>query len=402
VRRLDHLDRAMREPRDLEDLIEVVEMTGRQVESITGSLRLRNDADITMARVMVAMGNKSSRDTARRVRDAARDRAAQGLNHGGRRCFGFTANGLDTIPSEAAEVAAFFEKFVAGASLASIVVDLNRRGIVTVTGAPWTSTTLRQAMQRSRHAGLASYKKKVVGKGQWPAIVSEETWRAAVALLEDPTRRTSTGNKAAYLLSGLAVCGVCGGSITSTGIKRSQKGNGYRYLYRCRPKPGKSGYCVGRRRDWVDGYVTEAVFDRFIRDDVADLLVSEDRPDAGELHEEKEAIRRQLDDAAASFARRGIDSRQLEIITKTLRQRLDEIAALTARPASIPVLREMVEASLSAAADERLAAVEAVWDRMTLDRRRAVVSEIMQVVLHPGGGGKKTFDPSLVEIIPKR
>src|ERR1039457_489548 len=63
------LDRTVRDPRDLEDLIDVVESSRPRipVESVTGSLRLASDADITMARVMVAVANKSSRDTARRV-----------------------------------------------------------------------------------------------------------------------------------------------------------------------------------------------------------------------------------------------------------------------------------------------------------------------------------------------
>src|ERR1019366_2600484 len=62
------LDRAVRDPRDLEDLIDVVEgaVPRIPVESVTGSLRLANDSDITMARVMVAVANKASRDTARR------------------------------------------------------------------------------------------------------------------------------------------------------------------------------------------------------------------------------------------------------------------------------------------------------------------------------------------------
>ncbi len=63
------LDRTARDPRDLEDLIDVVESKVPRipVESVSGSLKLANDADITMARVMVAVANKSSRDTSRRV-----------------------------------------------------------------------------------------------------------------------------------------------------------------------------------------------------------------------------------------------------------------------------------------------------------------------------------------------
>lgn len=59
------LDRAFRDPRDLEDLIDVAWEYKVPVESVTGSLRLNNDADITMARVLVAMANKASREIGR-------------------------------------------------------------------------------------------------------------------------------------------------------------------------------------------------------------------------------------------------------------------------------------------------------------------------------------------------
>ena len=47
------LDRAVRDPRDLEDLIDAKVLAGFGVRSVTGSLRLENDADIAMARVLV-------------------------------------------------------------------------------------------------------------------------------------------------------------------------------------------------------------------------------------------------------------------------------------------------------------------------------------------------------------
>ena len=45
---------------------------GIEIRSVSGSLRLDNDGDITMARVLVTMANKSSRDTSRRVKGVRR------------------------------------------------------------------------------------------------------------------------------------------------------------------------------------------------------------------------------------------------------------------------------------------------------------------------------------------
>src|SRR5690606_18878142 len=99
----DDLDRVARDPRDLEDLIDVRDPRRPRipVESVTGSLRLANDADVTMARVMVAVANKSSRDTARRVARKHEELAAEGKpGGGGFRGYGFTEQ-YEVIQDEA-------------------------------------------------------------------------------------------------------------------------------------------------------------------------------------------------------------------------------------------------------------------------------------------------------------
>ena len=58
------IDRLARQPRDLEDLIDLVEYYKRPVETVTGNIDLRTSNGRAMARVLVAMANKSSEDTA--------------------------------------------------------------------------------------------------------------------------------------------------------------------------------------------------------------------------------------------------------------------------------------------------------------------------------------------------
>jgi site-specific DNA recombinase len=68
----EDLDRTVRDPRDLEDLLDACEQTRASARSLSGSLTLTNggtEAERSMARVMVAMANKASADTARRVAD---------------------------------------------------------------------------------------------------------------------------------------------------------------------------------------------------------------------------------------------------------------------------------------------------------------------------------------------
>ena len=67
------IDRAMRDPRTLEDLpMNVVEYYGVYVASLTGNIDLTTDSGISAARSLVNQRNEDSRNTSRRVIDGQR------------------------------------------------------------------------------------------------------------------------------------------------------------------------------------------------------------------------------------------------------------------------------------------------------------------------------------------
>jgi DNA invertase Pin-like site-specific DNA recombinase len=233
------LDRACRDPRDLEDLVDVVESTTPRipVESVTGSLKLANDADVTMARVMVAVGNKSSRDTGRRVARARLRQATDGQYGGGRRAYGFESDGVTVRPAEAAEIIRWADAVNSGVSLRQVVADLRARQVPTAaTAAAWTPRTVRGILLRPRNAGIAVYRGEEVGQAGeagWPAILDESGYRAVVSRLTDPARRSTPGNTPRWLGSLIYRCGVdgCGGVmyVSTSGGRRNPS-------YRCREK----------------------------------------------------------------------------------------------------------------------------------------------------------------------
>jgi site-specific DNA recombinase len=190
------LDRTARDPRDLEDLIDIVESKTPRipVESVTGSLRLANDADVSMARVMVAIANKSSRDTARRVTRKHEQLAAQGKpGGGGFRGYGFSEKGHEVVEGEAEilreigarilgdwdgwtpEQRASIDPAV-GETLHSIAEDLNAREIPTATGVPWSGRSVASVVTKASVAGLRSHKGEIVGEAVWGAIIPRERW----------------------------------------------------------------------------------------------------------------------------------------------------------------------------------------------------------------------------------
>ncbi|MFI7610688.1 recombinase family protein [Nonomuraea terrae] len=390
------LDRAVRDPRDLEDLIDTVEMRRPRppVTSVTGSLSLANDGEITMARVLVAVANKASRDTARRVSNARLRMATNGEYGGGIRPFGFLKDGVTVEPTEAAEIVKATEALLAGASLRSVVRSINDAGVRTSRGKVWSTTELRDMLKRARNAGLAVHKGEVVGKASWPAIVPEESWRAVVALLADPARRTSPGNRARWLGSGIYICGGCGDTVIC-----SRSGGLRNPCYRCRPpragaqRPGKH---VTRTAAPLDEFVEELIIERLSRPDAVELPLQDQGEDVAPLHGEAVTLRARLDELAMLHADGAIDARQLMTGSTRLRSQLKEIEnRITAAS------QGSVFAGVVGTEDTR-----ATWKGLDLGRKRAILDALMTVTILPTRYGRgpdgSYFDPASVRIDWKR
>lgn len=386
------LDRVARDPRDLEDLIDVVEARTPRlpVESLTGSLRLANDADITMARVMVAVGNKASRDTKRRVEDSQRARAADGKYRGtGKRPFGYESDGVTVAPVEAAEIVSAAEAIIAGVSLRSLTASLQNREVPTVTGAAWSTGTLRDILLRARNAGLAVYRGEVVGKAEWSAIMPEETWRAVVAVLTDPARRTSPGNAPQHLGSLIYLCGTCnnGATVAISGGRQSRS-------YVCR-----DGSHLRRIAKPIDDLVRDVLCARLAKKDAVELLMAPQagRPDTAALRAEAASLGELLNEQARLHARKVITTAQLEAGSGELQGRLRAIEAEIEAASVIDPL-----AGIAGRPD----ALE-VWEDMPLERQRGIVRTLLTVTILPRqtqgrlpGGGY--VDMSAIDIDWKR
>jgi site-specific DNA recombinase len=386
------LDRAVRDPRDLEDLIDVVEAKVPRipVDSVTGSLRLANDADVTMARVMVAVANKASRDTARRVSRARQRQAEEGQWGGGKRPFGFGPDGVTVDPAEAGEIRRAADAILAGVSLRQVTASLRERKVPTVTGAAWSTVTVRDVLLRPRNAGLMVYRPNggrgpratrlytdadVPGKAPWEAIIPEETWRALRAILTDPARRVGPGNTPRWLGSRLYRCGICGDGATL--VVTGSTSNGHRYFrYTCR----ELGH-LARAAVPCDKFVETTVTERLARPDAADLLIPPGNGDKGaaELRREVADLRELLNEQARLHARGAIDGQQLAAGTRELRARLgpaeDKLSALeNASP-------------LAGIAGRPDAA--AIWGGLDLGRKRAILRAAVTVTLFPAPPGRR-------------
>lgn len=204
-----HLDRVARDPRDLEDLIDAVESARLPVESVTGSLRLGSDAEITIARVAVAFANQSSRDTSRRIRRKMDDLAEAGrYSGGGARRYGFEVDGVTHKPDEAEVIRWAAAEVLGGRTVSSIVRDLNERRVPPVKADRWSSKSMTDILSGPRIAGLRVHRGEIVGTAAWAPILDRDTWDSVVATLAGRGRGMVQPRLERWL-NGLLTCGLC-------------------------------------------------------------------------------------------------------------------------------------------------------------------------------------------------
>lgn len=368
--------RLTRRPREHEDLLELAERYGIRFHFVASpEFDLNTAAGRRVARILAANDAGESEDIAERVARQKLQAATSGQWKGGRRPFGYDADGVTVRPEEAAHVRSASIGVLAGRSLRSLAAEWNGKGLVTSTGGPWRQDSLRDVLLRPRNAGLMEHKGEIIGKAEWPAIVAEDTWRAVRVKLSDPSRRTQLSSARRWLGSGLYLCGICEGSVIAFTSASSSRGKA-KPQYVCRDSKHVSRTC-----DDVDGYVTSVVIERLSRPDAVDLLARDSTKDTADLLNQASVLRQRLDDLAALYADPAgdIDARQLAIASKELRARLAIVEQRIAESGRGSVLVGVV-------GDHDVAAK---WDRLTLDRQRAIVDALMRVTLLPSPKGRR-------------
>lgn len=230
-----HLDRLYRDARELEDLIDLVEVTQVRIRTVSGGDFDLNVSDgRAMARVVVAFNMKESEDKSRRLRRKHLELAEEGRRHGGgSRHFGYLPDHSNIDADEAALVRQAARRVLAGESIRSICADWTAKGVPTVNGGAWSQTSLKRTLTAASIAGLREHR-GIIRPGTWPAILDETTWRRLRVILLDPDRRKNLAARR-YLLSGFLVCGRCEARMVAR--PKADK----RRAYVCASGPGFSG-----------------------------------------------------------------------------------------------------------------------------------------------------------------
>jgi site-specific DNA recombinase len=381
-----HLSRLWRNRAERAAGIEIMRNHGVSVDCVRGpSLDMSTAYGRAMAGLLGEFDTMEVEVKSERQLLAIRARAEKGLPHWTSRAFGYESDGVTVRESEAVALRAACEAILAGAHLTDVAREWNAAGLLSARSAkPWRWTSVRTVLTNPRNAGIRAHKGSEVGPAVWPAIVPEETYRAVVAHLAHPDRRTGgTGVEGIRLLTGIALCGVPGCGLRVNGGGRARGGP----LYRC-----PSQRHLSRLSDPVDDWVSEHVVARLERPDAAELLEDRSRPDVLVLRKQAQALRAKIAATRREFAESELMSpAELREILADQRGRLGKIEDQMADAGRVDLLGPLITAE----------DVVRAWAMYERPRQRLVVDMLMTVRVLPPGRGARLFDPNTVPIEPK-
>ncbi len=401
-----HVDRLYRQPRDLEELIDLAEQGRVEVVSVvSGEIDLRTSDGRFVARLLVSVAAKESDDKSRRIRRQKQQAREEGRWHGGRRAFGWQ-DGTNPDPSEARLIRKAVELLLGGDSLAAIARRWNEAGVrqATTSRSNWTADIIRQVVSNPRHAGLIGHRVEtrnhrgnlvytkpiVVGEGKWPAIIDRAQWERLQALL---LQRGANGHipRRRSLLTGLLHCSLCGSTMVRTGSSGPRRNSGRRHVWRCPSHKGCSRVSIDAAG--LEELLTEVVFQAVDTQRLADLVNERDDPDGetARTMADLEELERRLDEAAESFAAGRLPARAFEHACAVLQRDLSASQRKLARLVSTAVLEPY---------SGRNGVLRTAWAQLSTDQRRAVIAALVDTInVRPAlTHGLPRFDPDRVSI----
>lgn len=390
-----HPDRLHRSPRELEDFIDLIELTGTAVATVTaGDYDLGTPDGRLMARIVGSVARKESEDKRRRLRRKHLELAEAGKASGGRRPFGYEDIGEGdarrrvVVESEAALIREAADRVLARESLRSVCVDWNARGARTTTGHEWSMVAIRRILMAPRIAGLRDHHGKVSAEAAWAGIIDARTHEELVAILSDPRRTLNGGvNARKYLLTGFVFCGLCGARCHARPRADKQR------CYVCASGPGFNG-CgkIRRLSDPVEELVRDAVIEALDTQALQEALEAQSTGEgspslAVELQRLDERLERLKTDHHVDGL---LDRDDYMRMRAELERRIDEVSAQVAEQSGARVVRALPAGE---------GALRAAWDDGDLAWRRELVGLVVEkVVIHPARRGFNRFDPSCIEI----
>ena len=141
------------------------------------------------------------------------------------RAYGHETDGVTAVSEEAAYLAAAAKRLLDEQTLASTADWMTENAGPTVSGRPWSTTTLRRRLRNPAIAGLRENADGELVKGPAEKLVDRETFDALQELFTRNERGQGDKPKHVHYLSGgIATCGLCRSALVSRSTANGGRG----------------------------------------------------------------------------------------------------------------------------------------------------------------------------------
>ena len=413
------VDRLSRSLLDFSRLMEVLDRHACSFVSVTQQFNTTHSMGRLTLNILLSFAQFEREIIAERTKDKMSAARRKGKWVGGSLILGYDLNPertrLVVNEIEAEQVRAIFRLYMERQSVLATATELNRRGWprktwrnkngTTAGGGPWTKPNLLGFLTNVTYVGKVDYDGQLY-PGEHEAILDEETWTKAQAILKRNARDGGAGvrNRYGALLRGLLVCGTCGCAMTHS---YSCKGK-TRYRYYVCQKAMRQGWSECETRSIPAQEIEDFILQRLARigsepelaKDVARQAREEHLRQSEALQAEKatieKSVREQAHTVAGLFDQPNAAARladleaQIRAGETRLAQIAVELAALRAREINAAdvthALREFTQVAGVLTPVERERLVHLLVERVVYDGAKSSVS----ITFRPAG--IKTID----------
>lgn len=232
---------------------------------------------VILKSVLTGMNEYYSLNLAREVRKGQKENALKCVHNGGIPPLGYNLNDDNTYKineEEAKSVKLIYKMYLDGRGYATIADELSALGFTNKLGKSFKKTSIRDTLLNEKYTGTFIFGKKdkkgkLTGKELRvehgiPAIISKEVFEQVQFKIKNRQHRKTSGRstaKSTYLLTGLCICGECGGTFSGGYRSVDRVSRNVHYGYLCRQRKDKVNNCKNKaiKKEELETMVINAV-----------------------------------------------------------------------------------------------------------------------------------------------